>query len=326
MNHRPACHLLDGVQDCVNENHVSLNVNKSYVQTWWLALYYCTHTETHTLITDTSPSWTLQWYRSSCNATFNADRIRGYFRMRAHGMVNANGWIRCRPPSGSTILSCTNWTNKRAESLTRQFLGPDIGWLKLGCWIMLPSHFCQTPTSPSRSGNWAINGTSQTGLTSSPGCRSLVWVNQIWYLCLGRQRAYLSNQKKSEWNLCIFSLRSAAKRASGIPGILAYLSPNQHIKSARPPESPCRIFSGVKSGEWPFQHWGAAAVGEVNSGSSAYKAGQHRIGWHNWCSGEPNSGSSSYCNSFAAGRLSRSNYCWFVFTGSDLRSCQVYVL
>ena len=80
------------------------------------------------------------------------------------------------------------------------------------------------------------------------------------------------------------------------------------------PDNSCKIFAGVKTGEYPFEHWNAppSTYDEVNKGVSTLLASQHRMGWHNWCAGEPNSGSSSSCNIFYGEKFSSDNYCWYV--------------
>ena len=43
------------------------------------------------------------------------------------------------------------------------------------------------------------------------------------------------------------------------------------------------------------------------------------MGWHNWCAGEPNSGSSSSCNIFYGEKFSMDNYCWLVLIDERYR-------
>ena len=93
------------------------------------------------------------------------------------------------------------------------------------------------------------------------------------------------------------------------------------------PGNRCKIFAGVKTGEYPFEHWNAppSTYNEVNTGVSTLLATQHRMGWHNWCAGEPNSGSSSSCNIFYGEKFSSDNYCWFVLIQRAISSNKPFI-
>ena len=95
---------------------------------------------------------------------------------------------------------------------------------------------------------------------------------------------------------------------------IKYFWPSGNYQTTPVPDNSCKIFAGVKTGEYPFEHWNAppSTYDEVNKGVSTLLASQHRMGWHNWCAGDPNSGSSSSCNIFYGEKFSLDNYCWFV--------------
>lgn len=72
------------------------------------------------------------------------------------------------------------------------------------------------------------------------------------------------------------------------------------------------VYLGFKSGAYPFEYWNAPPTkhDEINKGAATFMAGQHRMGWQNWCPGQPDSGDANKCNRFSADAFASDNYCW----------------